>query len=113
MAKSTKTQRLREKVRADVKHSKQTTLSSLPDPCKKELGKAILSVQKKQIEITDINISIREDELAFKVGFRLLPSRTAFCRVTSDLYFDELRIDSLCLRILPDKLFSNRQDNSS
>jgi hypothetical protein len=92
--KSIKTQRLREKARSDVKYSKQTTFSSLPEPKKEDQQKAAESKPKKQIEITEISASTREDELAFKVAFKLLPSRTSFSRVTSDLYFDEQKIDS-------------------
>ena len=56
--------------------------------------------QKKQIEITEITASTQEDELALNVGFRLLPSRTAFSKVASDLFFDEQKVDSLSLSIM-------------
>jgi len=88
MDKSTKTQRLREKMRAAVKQSKQATLDSLRDVPQKESAKEIDSDQKKQIVITKIDTVTREDELALKVDFRLLPSRTAFSKITSELYFD-------------------------
>ncbi len=113
MVKSSKTQRLRERMRADIKHSKQTTLGNLREVPKEEPTKTVVPEQKKQIEITEIATSTREDELAFKVGFRLLPSRTAFSRVTSDLYFDEQKIDSLRLRILQGPLATNDYEFSS
>jgi hypothetical protein len=113
MVKSTKTQRLREKIRADVKHSKQTTLDTQPEPHKTEPAKAVVPEQKKQIEITEISTTTREDELVLKVGFRLLPSRTAFSRVTSDLYFDDEKIDSLRLRVLQGPLATDASEFSS
>ena len=99
MGKSTKAQRLREKTRADIKHSKQTTLDNPPE-AHAEPPKAAVPEQKKHIEITEISTCIREDELALKVGFKLLPSRTAFSRVSADLFFDDQKIDSLQMRIL-------------
>jgi hypothetical protein len=47
MGKSTKTQRLREKVRAEVKHSKQTMLGNLPERQIEEPHKVVRSAQKK------------------------------------------------------------------
>jgi hypothetical protein len=113
MGKSTKTQRLRERMRAEVKHSKQTTLGTLPEPRKAEPTKTGAPAQKKQIEITEIGTSTREDELVLKVGFKLLPSRTAFSRVTADLYFDGQKIDSLRLRVLQGPLATDDLEFSS
>ncbi len=113
MGKSTKTQRLREKMRSDIKRSKQTTLGNSPEIHNAGPPKADAPEQKKQIEITEISTSTREDELALKVGFRLLPSRTAFSRVTSDLYFDEQKIDSLRLRILQGPLAADDSEFTS
>ena len=114
MGKSAKILRLREKMRADIGHSKQTTLSNLPDTHKEEPARApIAPKQKKQIEITEINASTREDELALKVAFKLLPSRISFSRITSDLYFDKQKIDSLRLRILQGPLATNEAEFSS
>jgi hypothetical protein len=92
MGKSTKTQRLREKTRAAVKQSKQTTLDSLPKVPKKEYAKTVESEHKRQIIITEIDTVTKEDELALKVDFRLLPSRTAFSKITSELYFDAQKL---------------------
>jgi hypothetical protein len=113
MAKQTKSQLLREKMRSDIKYSKQTTLDNQPEAHKAELVKAVAPKQKKQIEIIGINTSTREDELVLKVGFRLIPSRTAFSRVTSDLYFDEQKLDSLHLRILHGPLGADDSEFSS
>jgi len=100
MVKQTKSQRLREKVRIEAKNSKQTTLGSLPEAHKTETKNVIVPEQKKQIEITEITTSTREDELSLKIAFRLVPSRIFFSRLTSDLCFDEQKIDSLHLRVL-------------
>ena len=113
MVRSTKTQRLREKMRADVRHSKQTTLGTIPQIHKAQPAKSAVPEKKKQIEITEISANTREDELVLKIGFRLLPSRTAFSRVTSDLYFDEEKIDSLRLRVLQGPLATDDSEFSS
>jgi hypothetical protein len=113
MDKSTKTQRLRERMRAEANHSKQTTLGSLPQTQRAEPAKVAVPEMKKQIEITEICTSIREDELVLKVGFKLQPSRTPFSRVTSDLYFDGHKIDSLRLRILQGPLATDDSEFSS
>jgi hypothetical protein len=113
MVKSTKTQRLREKMRSDVKHSKQATLDTPQEQHKAKPAKTTVPEQKKQIEITKIDTTTLEDELGLKVGFRLVPSRTAFSRVTSDLYFDEQKIDSLRLRVLQGPLATDASEFSS
>ena len=103
MVKSTKTERIRERMRGDIKSSKQFTLNSVPEPQKAEKTKAATPEQKKQIEVTEMSSSTLEDELVLKVGFKLLPSRTAFSRVTADLYFDEQKIDSLRLEFFKER----------
>lgn len=113
MGNSTKTRMLREKIQADIKHSKQTTLDNPPETSNTELPKVASTEQKKLIEITAISTCTREDELALKVGFKLLPSRTVFSRVTSDLYFDDQKIDSLRLRILQGPLATDYSEFSS
>jgi hypothetical protein len=42
----------------------------------------------------------REDELALKVQFKLVPSKAAFSKVKSDLWFDNQRISSVSVRII-------------
>ena len=83
MGNSTKIQHLREKMLAASKQSKQTTLDNLRDTPKKAHTKAVESGQKKQIIITEIDTVTKEDELALKVEFRLLPSKTAFSKIRS------------------------------
>jgi hypothetical protein len=113
MVKSTKTQRLREKIRSDVKHSKQATLDTPSESHRARPAKTVVPEQKKQIEITEISTATREDELVLKIAFRLSPSRTPFSRVTSDLYFDGEKIDSLRLRVLQGPLATDASEFSS
>jgi hypothetical protein len=113
MVKSTKTQRLREKVRADVTHSKQTTLGNPTETCSIERTKAAEPLQNKQIEIAEVTTSTREDALALRVAFKLLPSRTVFSRVTADLFFDEQKIDTRRFHILQGPLASGASEFTS
>jgi hypothetical protein len=107
MGKSTKTQRLREKMRATAKQSKQTTLGRFPEVPKKEYAKTAEPRREKQIIITEIDTVTKEDELALKVEFRLLPSRTAFSKITSELYFDAQKLKVLCISIPQSPLATN------
>lgn len=99
MSKSAKTQRLREKMRAAVKQSKQSTLDNLPEAPKKESAKAVMHRQKKQIEITDIGSITKEDELDLKVEFKLLPSKASFSKIGADLFFDGQRLSVFSITI--------------
>ncbi len=100
-------------MQTDIKYSKQTTLGSQPEAQKDAPSKTVVPEQKKQIEITQITTSTREDELVLKVSFKLTPSRTAFSRLTSDMYFDELKIDSLRLRVLQGPLATDESEFST
>jgi hypothetical protein len=99
MGKSTKTLRVRERMRTAVKQSKQATLDSLRDVPQKESAKEIDSNQKKQIAVTKIDTETREDELALKVEFKLLPSRATFSKITSELYFDGQKLKAIHISI--------------
>src|SRR4030067_308032 len=113
MVKQTKSQRLREKMRTGIKYSKQTTLGSPTEGRKVGPSKARMEEIKKQIEITQITTSTREDELEMKLGFRLGPSRTFFSRLKADLFFDEHKIDSLNLRVLQGLLATDESEFSA
>jgi hypothetical protein len=100
MGKSTKTQRLREKMRDAVKQSKQTTFDNLPElPKKKKFVEASVHRQKKQIVITEIGSVTKEDELVLKIEFKLVPSRTVFSRIKSELFFDGQKLSSVTISI--------------
>jgi hypothetical protein len=100
MVKSTKNQRLREKMRVAAKQSKQRTLESPPQVSKNASLKPIESSQRKQIVITEINTITREDELALKVSFKLLPSKNAFSKITADSFFDGQKLSSRNFSVL-------------
>jgi hypothetical protein len=82
-------------------------LDSLPNAPKKEPGEAPSSTQKKQIIITEIAAVTEEDELALKIGFKLLPSKTAFSKLKSNLWFDDQQISSVSIGIPQSPLASN------
>lgn len=113
MVRSTKSQRLREKVAGEVKRSKQTTLFSPHEPPKPKCVIAEAHRRKKQIEITEVTASAREDELELRVGFRLVPSRSAFSRVSVELHFDGQKVESLRLRILQGPLATDESEFAS
>lgn len=71
------------------KTSKQLTLDSLPIVPQKEHAKTTAKVQEKWIIITEIDTLTKEDELALKISFKLLPSNTAFSKVKADLWFGQ------------------------
>jgi hypothetical protein len=111
MVRSTKNDRLKEKIRADIKYSNQTTLENIAETPKP--ATPAISEQKKQIEILEIGTHFQEDVLVLKIAFKLLPSRTAFSHVTSDLYFDEQKIDSSTFSILQGALATDELEYSS
>jgi hypothetical protein len=87
------------KSQKNLKTSTQLTLDSLQNVPIKESNKATKPIQEKQIIITEISAITREDELALKVGFKLLPSKTAFSKVKSNLCFNNHQISSVLIRI--------------
>ena len=86
------------KVQKSPKASRQLTLDSLPNAPRKVTVEATGSVQKK-IVITEIDTVTIEDELVLKVGFRLIPSKTAFSKIKSDLFFNEQKLKSFSITI--------------
>ncbi len=54
---------------------------------------------KKQVTIVEVKSSTREDELALKISFKLLPSKTSFSKVKSDLWFDGQLISTILVSI--------------
>ena len=83
---------------APVKQSKQTTLDDLAELSRKETV-AVKSVRRKQIVLTEIDTLLGEDELALKIGFKLLPSKKAFSKITTDLFFDGKKISSIIISV--------------
>jgi hypothetical protein len=81
------------------KPTKQLTLDSLPASTRNEPASANPQKPARQILITGIDTQTKEDELALKVGLKLLPSKAAFSKVQMDLWFDEQKISSISIRI--------------
>jgi len=84
--------------------SEQLTLDNLPDTSKKERTKTDTQIRGKQITIIEICSQTKEDELALKVSFKLFPSKAAFSKVQSNLWFDNQQISSVSIRILQGSL---------
>jgi hypothetical protein len=78
MVKLTKTQLQREKMRVNVKQSKQSTLDNPLEP--KRVNTQMASKEQKRIVIDDISCTVKEDELIVKTSFTLYPSRAFFRR---------------------------------
>ena len=83
-----------------LKGYKQFTLDNMPNAAIKETIKTNQPIQQKQIIITEIVAIAREDDLALKVSFKLLPSKTAFSKLKSDMWFDNQQISSSLIRII-------------
>ena len=61
----------------------------------------------KAIVINRIADTTKEDELALKVEFSLLPSKVSFSKINLDLYFQENLLKSIPLHITPSALGDN------
>jgi hypothetical protein len=94
MGKSTKTRRLRGKMR-----SKQTTLETLPEAPQKESIETVVNKPKKLIVITDIGFVTKEDELALRIEFGLFPSKKLFSKIRTELFFDGQKLRSVSIMI--------------
>ncbi len=78
----------------NANRSKQITLDRIPEAASKEPSKP-----SKQITITQIEATTGENELALKFAFKLYPSKAAFSKVHSDLWFNSQLINSVVIRI--------------
>jgi hypothetical protein len=63
--------------------------------------------------VTEISTITKEDELKLKVSFKLLPSRKAFSKITSDLFFDEQLLSSKCYSVIQGPLAVGDSEFSS
>ena len=70
------------------------TENLLPSTCVKAS-----SMQNNQIIITRIGSLLEEDELTLEVEFKLLPSKSTFSKIRSDLWFDEQKISSISIGV--------------
>jgi len=83
----------------NTKVSKQQTLDHKYGNSGKHASKDVQQKNEKQIVITEISTTPKVDELSLKVGFRLVPSKTAFSKVHFVLWFDNQQIRSVSIRI--------------
>lgn len=98
------------KMPPDPKNTKQYTLDNLPVPRAKDAIDIIKPSQEKQITITQIEPAIKEDELALKIAFRLMPSKAAFSRLKSDLWFNKEQISSVVIKVLQGPLATDESE---
>ena len=107
MGKLSKNQQKREIIAVDVKQAKQSTLEDLSFQFNIERTKEAIK-PTKAIVINRISDTTKEDELALKVEFSLLPSKASFSKINLDLYFQEHLLNSTTL-IIPQSSLTKRQ----
>ena len=98
MGKAAKNQQNREKMKADVTQSKQSTIDNISYQFNIQKTKGA-EKPTKTIIINDIDTKTKVDELLLKIGFSLLPSKAAFSKIILDLYFQEHLLNSATLSI--------------
>jgi hypothetical protein len=81
------------------KESKQLTLDNLPFTPNKIADRSVSRKTEKQIVITEISALTKIDEISLKIGFRLVPSKTAFSKVQLNLWFNNQQISYVSIRI--------------
>ncbi len=106
MGKLSKNQQKRELVAVDVKQAKQSTLEDLSFQFNIDRTKEAIK-PSKAIIINRIADTTKEDELALKVEFSLLPSKVSFSKINLDLYFQENLLKSIPLHITPSGLLGD------
>jgi hypothetical protein len=98
----------REKVKAAVKRSKQSTLDNISYQFNIERREGKKPI--RSIIIDAIDSTVKEDELELKTDFRLLPSKDSFSKINLDLYFEEQLLNSTTL-CLPQSILLNEALN--
>lgn len=85
-------------MKAEVKQGKQSTLEDLSFQFNINRSKEA-TAPTKAIVINRIADVTKEDELALKIEFTLLPSKASFSKINLDLYFHEQLLNStpLCI----------------
>jgi hypothetical protein len=111
MGKLSKNQQKRELMQADVSQSKQSTLDDLSFQFNITKTEETFK-PAKEIIVDNISYTIKEDDLALKVEFSLLPSKTSFLKINLDLYFDDQLINSTTLCIPQSALLSDNLEFS-
>jgi hypothetical protein len=98
MNKLSKNQQKREIIAADVKHAKQSTLENISFQFNIERANEAIK-PAKAIVINRIADTTKEDELALKIEFSLLPSKASFSKLCLDLYFEDQLVNSTYLSV--------------
>jgi hypothetical protein len=106
MGNFTKNQPKREKMKVNVESAKQSTLEDLSFQFNIERSREAIK-PKKVIVINKISDITKEDELALKVEFRLLPSKTLFSKINLDLFFQEHLLNSTTISIPQSNLLND------
>jgi len=109
MSKLSKNQQKREIVAIDVKHAKQSTLDDLSFQFTINRTQEAIK-PTKEIIINKISDTTKEDELALKVEFSLLPSKTSFSKINLDLFFQEHLLNSTTISIPQSTLLSDTSE---
>jgi hypothetical protein len=78
---------------------RQFTLDNLPDAGPKNAIDIIKQQKETPIIITQIQHTTKEDELSLKIAFKL-PHEKSFSRVQSNLFFDNIPINSVLVQML-------------
>ena len=106
MVRLSKNQQKREIISVDVKQMKQSTLEDLSFQFNINRNKESIK-STKEIVINSVSETTKEDELAFKVEFSLLPSKASFSKVNLDLYFQEHLLNSTAISIPQSNLLND------
>jgi hypothetical protein len=106
MGKLSKNQQKREIMKVEVKQAKQSTLEDLSFQFNINRSKEA-TTPTKAIVINRIVDETKEDELALKVEFTLLPSKASFSKINLDLYFQGQLLNSTTLIIPQSALLSD------
>jgi hypothetical protein len=110
MGKLSKNQQRREVIAIDVKQAKQSTLEDLSFQFNIERTREAIR-PTKAIVINKISDTTKEDELALKVEFSLLPSKL-FSKVNLDLFFQEHLLSSTTISIPQSTLLNDTSEFS-
>jgi hypothetical protein len=106
MGKLSKNQQKSEIMAVDVKQAKQSTLDDLSFQFNIERTREAIK-STKAIVINKISDTTKEDELALKVEFTLLPSKVSFSKINLDLYFQDQLLGSTPLIIPQSQLLND------
>jgi hypothetical protein len=106
MVRLSKNQQKREIISVDVKQMKQSKLEDLSFQFNINRNKESTK-STKEIVINSLSETTKEDELAIKVEFSLLPSKVSFSKVNLDLYFQEHLLNSTAISIPQSNLLND------